>query len=354
MKRFLLWVLGCIVVLGFVLIAGIMATSTKSGPLPNAAAGYHEMQMPAPRRGGKMLTLSLWYPAQSTYSIQLIGQNALFYGFYGRTDAQADGRAHGLVVLSHGSGGNAQRLGWIASRLAEQGFVVAAVNHAGTTSRDSLPARTVQPWERAGDVSDIVDFLTDSPPLGLEIDERRIGVMGFSLGGATALVAGGARLSKRAFVEYCADFTGKDDCTWLRAGGVDFTAIDAKKYEADLRDARVRAVLAVDPALTRAMTDSSLHSMTLPVRIINLGAGDNVSSAAHAQDAAQSIPNATYAQIEGAAHFSFLARCSTFGAFIIGLAGDDNICSDKGLRRRDTIQHELEADIGAFFLSALR
>jgi alpha-beta hydrolase superfamily lysophospholipase len=32
---------------------------------------------------------------------------------------------------------------WLAKALAEKGYVVLATNHPGTTSRDSLPERTV-------------------------------------------------------------------------------------------------------------------------------------------------------------------------------------------------------------------
>ncbi len=318
------------------------------------AAGYHAMQMPAPRRGDANLKLTLWYPASADQPITLIGQNALFYGFHGRIGAQADGKTHPVVVMSHGSGGNAKRLGWIATSLAEKGFIVAAVNHAGTSSQDSLPSRTVQPWERTGDVSDILDFLHASPPLGLRPDLTRVGILGFSLGGGTALLSGGARLSKVAYVNYCADTAGKADCSWLAAGGVDFSAIDKAKYEADLRDARIGAVLAVDPALTQAMLPGSLAAMNLPVKIINLGAGDDIPLAMVARDAAQKIPRAAYSETKGAAHFSFLARCSSFGVMMISVAGDDNICSDRGLRPRDEVHQELQAEIAAFFQTFLR
>jgi predicted dienelactone hydrolase len=353
MKKIVLWTLGSLAILIVALFGAFAATSTKTGPLPELAAGYHVTQMPAPRRGDAPLTLTLWYPAKGDQPITLIGQNALFYGFHGRVDAQGDGQPRPVVVLSHGSGGNAQRLGWIGSYLAEKGFIVAAVNHVGTTSQDSLPSRTVHPWERTGDVSDILDFLQTSPPLGLRPDLARVGILGFSLGGGTALLSGGAMLLKDAFVNYCADVTGKADCTWLQAGGVDFTAIDAAKYQADMRDPRIDAVVAVDPALTQAMTPASLAAMTLPTQIINLGAGDGIPLATMAQDAAGRIPNAGYTQIAGAAHFSFLARCSTFGVIMISVAGDDNICSDRGLRPRDVVQKELQAEIGSFFQMAL-
>ncbi len=347
MKRILLRAAGAAIGLALVAVAAVLLTSTRKGPLPTDAPGYLVTQIDAPRRGGT-LTLYLWYPAVDTVPVSLIGQNALFYGFHGRAGAEGDGKPHPVIVLSHGSGGNAERLGWIASALAARGFIVAATNHPGTTSNDSLPARTVQPWERSGDVSDILDHLTAAVPAGIQPDMDRVAVLGFSLGGATALLAGGARLSKDLFLAYCADATRKDDCEWLKAGNLDLTAIDSARYEADLEDARIRAVVAVDPALSQAMTVESLAAIKVPVKIINLGDPGAVPAAMRADVVAELIPGAVYRTVSGAAHFSFLPRCSWFGVFVISLAGDDNICSDRGLRDRGAVQGELAEDISQF------
>lgn len=305
----------------------------------------------AHRPGG--LDLHLWYPARDDAPVTLIGQNALFYGFHARRDAMADGAMLPVVVLSHGSGGNAEQMGWLATDLAARGFIVAAVNHPGTTSRDSLPARTVMPWERTADVTAVLDRLAGEAVLGLRPDMSRVGVIGFSLGGATALLVAGARLSKADFITYCTDLTGKADCEWLSQGGVDFNGIDAARYEADLRDPRVKAAVAVDPALSHAMTPDSLGKVAVPVRIVNLGSPGAVPAAMQADDAAAQIPGASYRTVEGAAHFSFLPRCSWFGVFVIGLAGDDNICSDWSLRDRDVIHAELAEDISRYLQGAL-
>ncbi len=353
MRKILLRVVFSLAVLLSLLFGLIWASSTSTSPIPQSAAGYALIAMPAPRRAGELL-LHIWYPTDGATPITLIAQNTLFYGFHGRRNAQSDGTLRPLVILSHGSGGNAERLGWIASYLAEHGFVVAAVNHAGTTSQDSLPQRTVQPWERAGDVSDIIDFLQKSPPLGLRPDLAHVGVIGFSLGGGTALLTAGARLSKAQFITYCADSMAKTDCIWLAEGGVDFTQIDTTRYENNMRDSRISAALAVDPALTQAMTHQSLAAMAVPVKIINLGRGSTIPAAMLAEKAANAIPSSRYVQIEGAAHFSFLPRCSLFGAMVIGIAGDDNICSDVGLLPRDEIQARLKGEIGSFFEQTLK
>jgi len=47
----------------------------------------------------------MWYPAISDQVPELIGQNALFYGFHAYRDATTDSEPKPVVPLSHGSGG---------------------------------------------------------------------------------------------------------------------------------------------------------------------------------------------------------------------------------------------------------
>ncbi len=343
------------VVIGLAIAAALVVgtvtlTDTKVGPLPDTAPGYRVVGMQAAHRPEGLL-LHLWYPARDG-QIELIGQNALFYGFHGRRDAPPDGLVHPLVVLSHGSGGNAERLGWIASTLASAGMIVAAVNHPGTTSGNSLPYRTVMPWERVDDLKAILDRMQDDPPAALRPDMTRVGALGVSLGGGSVLLLGGARLSKAAFLAYCDRNIGKDDCGWLAEGGVDLSVIDAERYEQDNQDPRVKAVVAVDPALSQAMTRDSLPRLG-PSLIINLGKVEDVPAAMRADHLAAEIPGGEFLAVPGAAHFSFLARCSGFGVAVIALAGDDNICSDWGLRDRGAVQTEIGAAVTTFLANRL-
>ncbi|WP_216824659.1 alpha/beta hydrolase family protein [Paragemmobacter aquarius] len=332
-------------------LLGLVALiDTRVGDIPSEAPAYRVTHIAAAHRPDG-LDLHLWYPA-SAGQITLIGQNALFYGFHARRDAVGDGISHPLVLLSHGSGGNAERLGWIGSALASKGIIVAAVNHPGTTSGDSQPSRTVMPWERTEDLSTILDYLQADAPQGMVPDMNRVGALGFSLGGASVLLSAGARLSKDDFIQYCAANAGQDDCGWLAEGGVDFSQIDAPKYERDNRDQRIKAVVAIDPALTRAMRKHSLTRLP-PSLVINLGSDGEIPLAMQADGLAAVNPAIEYRTVPGARHFSFLARCSLLGVVMIALAGDDNICSDRGLRDRGEIQAELVQMIGTFLTDRL-
>lgn len=313
------------------------AAATRRFDPPPVVPGYRQAQLEVAHRDVP-LSVHIWYPATEGPP-ELIGQNALFYGHHVRPDAPLPSRAP-VVVLSHGSGGNAVQLGWLAAHLANKGYLVIAADHPGTTSRDSLPARTVMVWERTADVSAPLDWLDAGGLPGFTAADG-VTAAGFSLGGHTALAAGGLRLSKAAFIAYCDRNRGKVDCGWLQAGGVDFDAIDAARYEADLSDRRITRVIAMDPALPQAATKASLAAMALPVLILNLGDLDTIPDAMRADGIAARMPRARHVTLPGAAHFSALPRCSWLGVAVIGLAGDDNICSDRGLRPRDEVQQDI-------------
>lgn len=296
------------------------------------------------------LDVHLGYPAAPGAEPEWIGRTALFHGHRVRPDAPAATEDPlPLVLLSHGSGGNAVAMGWLAGELAEQGMIVAAPNHPGTTSGDSVPALTVRPWERAWDTTALLDHLLASPPGGLAIDPDAIAAVGFSLGGHTALRLEGARVSKDAFVAYC---DGNDvlDCGWFAEAGLDLGSIDARLYEASDRDGRI--AVAVDPALAQAYVPESLAGIDAPLLVVNLGAGGAVPEGVAGGPIAAAAPNGRHRAIEGAVHFSVLARCRPLGRIVIGLAEDEPICADP-VRPRAEVHEELTALIGDFLRAAL-
>ncbi|PYO09275.1 MAG: hypothetical protein DMD75_16240 [Candidatus Rokuibacteriota bacterium] len=104
-----------------------------------------------------------------------------------------------LIVLSHGTGGGAATMAWLAETLASNGYIVAAVNNHGNTAAE--PSYQLHGfmlwWERARDISVLIDRLVADPQSGAHIDRSRIGVAGFSLGGYTALAMVGEEVHRR-------------------------------------------------------------------------------------------------------------------------------------------------------------
>lgn len=291
--------------------------------------------------------LHLWYPAEPSTPAEVVGADALFAGHEVHPGATPLADPAPVVLLSHGSGGNGPNLTWLAAPLAERGMIVAAPNHPGTTSGDSLPERTIMPWERAWDMIAVLDHLRRDPPEGLTPDVDRVASLGFSLGGHTALRLLGAELSKEAFVDYC---EGNDawDCGWLRRGGVDFDAIEALLYEGPDRDPRVDAGVAVDPALVPATTAESLGRIDAPVLVVSLGSEGEIDQGMDTGDVVKALPDARQVFVDGAFHFSALGLCRDLPREVIfEMTEGDPICEDAG-RPRSELHEELRGVVGDF------
>lgn len=331
-----------------------LASTAASADAPNAPEplpGYDRLTVAAAHRPGP-LAASIWHPAGSRTYRGLVGDNPVFHGTPALIGAAvAEGRFP-LVLLSHGSGGNMDGLGWLASALARRGAMVLGVNHPGTTSGDSSPRRTVRLDERAADLSVALDALLADPSFGPHVDRDRIAALGFSLGGATALNLAGARLDRAAYRAYC-DRHGERaaDCVFLAKGGVDLSALP-EGFEGGRRDPRIGRIVAVDPGFTYAMTGASAAAIDPPVLFIALGeearmlAGD-VSD--EGSGLARRLHDARLEVVAPAHHFTFLGLCKPGAAAMLEAEGDDPICEDPEGADRAGVHAEI-ADLVADFL----
>ena len=290
--------------------------STQTRPIPDTQVGFTNMPLTVAHRD-KALDLHIWYPTDAGGDADLIGQNALMYGFHAHQDAAPRTGEFLLIILSHGSGGRMTQMAWLATALTEQGYIVAGVNHHGTTSMDSDPHRTIEIWDRPADLSAIIDAFEAGPLKGVTADLNDVTSAGFSLGGHTAMAIAGAQVKKDAYIEYCDEYAGMLDCGWMTRGGVDFNDIDAPRYEASFNDPRITATIAIDPALPQAMTPDSLAAIMHPTLLINLGDYPDMPAGIDAAQLTEHMPNATHVSFSGSWHMSGIGECSTLGRLII-------------------------------------
>lgn len=309
------------------------------------------------------LTASIWYPSANgtTMTEHGIGPtNAPLFrlGRWSDSSPPSPGRFP-LLVLSHGTGGSAQIMAWLARGLASRGYIVAAVNHPGNTALADYTAEGfLLWWERARDLSVTIDMLTSDKAFGPLIDQRRIGAVGFSLGGYTVVEIAGGRTDPRLFQTFCRlqgcadppEFPGLfARWTELEKGSQDFrTAVAAAGRS--LRDQRVRSVFAIAPALGPAFVTSSLQGISIPVAIV-AGADDEIVPVGpNAQAVARVIPNATLTLLPGGVgHYTFLATCTD-----AGWRAQPQLCADAVGVNRDAIHRETIDAAAQFFETNLR
>lgn len=295
----------------------------------------------------------IWYPAQPGGRAITVGGNGVFHGTpAGRNAPHREGQFP-AIIISHGAGGNAGQFGWIASDLAEAGFVVILPNHPGTTTGNASAEAAVRVWERPADVTAVLDELTENAEVYPFIDPNHISVLGFSAGGYTAMALSGARVDPDRLQRFCDETDhGMSDCAFLARFGIDLHSFDLTPADQDLRDARITNAVVVDPGIVSTLKDESLRNIDIPMLVINLGDEGTVPAGVDASRAAKLIPGARYSVVRDATHFSFLAECKPKGPRILEREGElDPLCDDAGGQSRASIHDKLSELIVSYLRS---
>ncbi len=301
-----------------------------SAQVAGQIAGLQEDTIPAPHHGRDM-EIAVWYPALEGSATAPFAGNPVFQPVTVAPDAEVVAGRYPLVLLSHGLGGHYRSLGWLAVALAERGAVVVAVNHPESTVFDFDMQAGLRHWTRAEDLRLALDHVLEDARLGPMVDEGRIAAAGFSYGGWTALSLGGVRGNLAGYRAHCATApTGH--CRDIAARGGDLGLLDAEMWDADLADARVDAVVAIDPGLTWGLEAADTAALTVPTLLIQLGVGadrlDSTDISAAGSGFAALVPAAQVVEVAPANHFSALPLCTEKGAAILREERDDPVCTD--------------------------
>ena len=324
-------------------------------PSLQAATGFRQVTINA--SGERPLTLSLWYPAQAKDGLRAVGENAVFYGIQAIPEAPIKSGRHPLLLLSHGYGGNWRNLSWLAADLVQQGYIVAAPDHPGTTTTDRTPAQAARLWLRPDDVTQVLNYLLAAPGLAEKVDDTRIAAIGHSLGGWTVMALAGARFSPAQLRADCKKPVSQNVCGLIPELGLNRSEADTR-FASALTDKRIKAVVALDAGLTRGFTRASLQQVSIPVLI--LAAGQNIADLPARYESGQladSLPTALvhYEIIHGVSHFSFMQLCKAGAEDKINQAapGEGIVCRDGAQRSRQAIHQAIEKSVTAFLAQTL-
>ncbi|RMT68932.1 hypothetical protein ALP29_02182 [Pseudomonas syringae pv. avii] len=334
-------------------LAALLLISLTGPALANDPIGFQTTTIPD-THNIRPLEMAVWSPSTSTAQPKLIADNLVFIGVLAVPDAAPTPGKHPVVVLSHGYGGNWGKQAWLASALARQGYIVAAVNHPGTTSQDRSAQAAAQLWQRPKDLSRAIDaLLAQATPFG-EADSGRIAVIGHSLGGWTVMESAGARFDPALFARDCNAHPTLVACTAYREMNPEGTPNGKAQLAADLSDKRVTAVVSLDLGLSRGFTDASLAALPVPALVIAAGEPSaDLPAQMESADMAKRLPKTStqYVEIHDANHFSFMSQCKPGAAALLDadVPGDSIICQDgKGARPRPVIQQQVITLISEF------
>ncbi|WP_426424934.1 alpha/beta hydrolase family protein [Bradyrhizobium genosp. A] len=218
-----------------------------------------------------------------------------------------------LIIFSHGRGGFFGQHHDTAEALADAGFIVAAINHPGDSYGDSSRRDTLSVWgSRPADVVSLLDFMLKNWKDRAVIDPAKVGFFGFSLGGATGFVLMGVKPDFARIASFCKETTGA--CAELHNGDTP---------PAPIQDARIRAVVIVDPA-PGVLTRENLAVVKVPFQFWRSQfGGPGVGDGSGTARVAEGLLGKPEIHVVPAGHFAFLAPCSAALAAAI-----PRICTD--------------------------
>jgi predicted dienelactone hydrolase len=313
------------------------------------------------------LRVTVWYPAaeNAVETQQVIGPPDAPLFLAGKAAEHAamapalDERP--LIVLSHGTGGSAMQMAWLGTALARAGYIAAAVNHPGNNALEPYTAEGfVLWWERATDLSEVIDGMLADPEFGPKIDKDRMGAAGFSIGGYTVLALGGARADISVITDLCKQQPDAPVChvpemkemgtpEQMLAAVRKTSGVSLARSDESYMDPRVHAIFAIAPAVGMTLTRESLRAMKVPVFLV-VGSADPIAVPKDNADLIRARDRrARGTVLPNVAHYTFLDDCTAQGKKELGIFCDDPPGVD-----REAVHTEVEEMAVGFFDRELR
>jgi len=228
-----------------------------------------------------------------------------------------------LVVIAPGLNTNWQNFSYIAKHLASHGFGVAAVNFPATNARrlkavlngTDTPPEDNEWVEQPKVITQLLDEIEDRSRRDRswqKLDLRRVGIMGQSLGGYTAMAIAGAEVDWQNLQQECQKQDSSDKINFNPA--LLWQCLGAKTSIADsnLQDERIVAAIAINPVTNPIFSEAGMSQLDLPLMMIT----GNVDLFAPALDGQLKpftwLPNSNkyLVLIENSTHFSFIGGIS--------------------------------------------
>jgi len=294
------------------------------------------------------LITEIWYPIEENASAVPVS------GLWVRCAEARDAplklceKKYPLIVMSHGNGGDRMHNAWLAEILAANGYIVASVDHHGNTWNNKIAEYFLKIWERPQDVSYVIDQLLQNSHFSVHIDQNRIGFIGYSLGGHTGIWMAGGKIVN--FDKAVLQSIPKEQ---LPAGIDDeiLDSIDFHLIQQSYKDARIKALFLMAPALGDLFETQSLSSISIPVYIVASEGDSLISIENNIHILTNRIKKAVLRVIPGqGSHYIFLNEASKGGKMIL----DKKFAIDPPEVDRSLIHKEVGMSAVKFFNKNLK
>ena len=168
------------------------------GPLASDAVGFRQIT-------DDNLTFGVWYPSDTQTIVQRLGP----FDVNVAKDAPVRDGQYETLLLSHGNGGRFRNHYLTAQALADAGYIVIAPQHkadyliGGRSTAQALDHRYIELAMALRSVESDSHFTDHIVP-------HIVHGVGYSLGGATILLAAGSGFSSQRLVEHCREHGSED------------------------------------------------------------------------------------------------------------------------------------------------
>ena len=325
MKAFLLWLLTVFLAPAF------------------GAVGYEQLSVPDPP--GEALSVAVWFPSTGKPVSVSVGP-------YQQT-VIPNGRVMGtrlpLVLISHGALGSYASHYDTAIALASEGFVVAALTHTGDNYMDqSYVGNRKDLTDRPRQVSVVLTYVLAAWTQHQQLDEQRVGLFGFSLGGFTTLVESGGVPDLSRMRELCVTRPTAPECLFVKQRNGDQLSSEAFT-PVWTHDRRVKAAVVAAPAVSYLFGPGSLKAVGIPIQLWRASNDEQVPDAWNTALIRRELSRPAEEHIvDRAGHYAFLPPCSE------ALARQaPQICSDDANFDRAMFHRDFNRKVVAFFKTTL-
>jgi predicted dienelactone hydrolase len=277
----------------------------------------------------------IWYPTETTETAWQEGPFAIAAS---RDAPVASGRFP-IVLFSHGGGaggGTPLVARELAASLARAGFFVVAPFHGNTWPRVQVRRRQV---------GKALDAVLADPRFKDHADSARIGMIGFSLGGAVTLMVAGAVPDYAHLLAYCQAHA--DDplaCSGTSNSGSD-NATSTRQPPAGaipvFSPLLLKAIVLMDPLAAPFYRDG-LTSVNMPV-LLYRPERSALKAEGNALALAAALPRAPRQQTVPGGHFVFVDPCPR-----LLQAEAPDVCQDPPGVDRAAVHRRLETEIAEF------
>lgn len=260
-----------------------------------------------------------------------------------------------VVLISHGRRGGPMSHRELATALARAGFIVVLPTHVGD-AYGSPPAPTQSRIliDRPRQAEASLNAVLADRRFAASVDEHRIGMIGFSAGGYTALILAGAKPDFRAAIAYCAMHDDPGSCPRRAAeGGTKPVAESTSTITPELAawkpplDPRVKALVLMDP-LAVMFDASALAAVHVPTLLYRPQNEAYLGAAANALAVATGLQPRPQTEVVPGNHFVFIDPCPN------SIAADEPlVCQDAPGVDRAEIHRQIERDVVGFLRAHL-